>query len=136
MEKEKIYFIHSISNVMFGFGFSKEVSDFIGCQFALESDFGKSKLAKEHNNYCGMKFPLVRINVCSRISQSNVFAHYDCIRDCFIDYVLCLQYHKPLRKEIEDLSLFKFFIKWYCPEKDYINKITNLFNLYQNGKEK
>ena len=135
MEKEKIKFIEDVAIILRPYGFSDEVSEFVGCQFALESDFGKSSLAKEHQNYCGMRFPLVRPTLAKPIDGSS-FAAFDNLVLCVVDFILCFAYHQPCRKDMEIINYYKSFIKWYCPEKTYIQRITNLFNQFQNERDK
>lgn len=113
-----------------------DVITFIACQFALESSFGTSRLAKECHNHCGMKAPLVRPSTALNRGVSVVFADYPNKYFCIVDYFLCLSYHQPLAKQLENLDLFKHFIKFYCPEKDYVNKIINLFNQFKNEYKK
>lgn len=117
------------------------VGDWIGCQFALESNFGISNLAKDNNNYCGMRNPLVRISSARHVGDPLYnWAIYDNLNDCIIDYILCIQYHKPLSVDYDTIEHFsRFIMKFYCPERDYIDKINKIysqFNSYQNGKEK
>ena len=108
---------------------SADVRDFIICQFALESNFGKSRLAHDCNNYCGMRYPRVRISSICELDDRSGFAKYPDIYHCIADYFLCLQYHRPISSDWENLNHFKSFIKkFYCPEKDYLERITNLFN--------
>lgn len=119
------------------FGFQRDVAEFIACQFALESNFGRSHLATLFNNYCGMRMPLVRINVVLAQDPKTGFAIYSSLFDCILDYMLCLQYHRPISSIRTSVDRFKFFIKeFYCPEKDYIDKITNLLKSYKNEQTK
>jgi uncharacterized FlgJ-related protein len=114
---------------------SEDVKDFIICQFALESQFGKSRLAHDCNNYCGMRYPRVRIATSCEIDEKSGFAKYPSIYYCIIDYFLALQYHRPFREDLEDVEKFKRFIsKFYCPERDYIERITKLFNQLKSYK--
>lgn len=113
-----------------------DVITFIACQFALESNFGTSEIAKSLYNHCGMKAPLVRPSTALNRGISNVFADYSDKHLCIVDYFLCLSYWRPLSKDLENLDLFKYFIKFYCPEKDYVQRITNLFNQFKNEYKK
>lgn len=116
------------------FTFQNDVADFIACQFALESDFGCSNLAKLQHNYCGMRVPFLRISTCKNFqSKHSEFACYETLYDCIVDYVLCLQYHCPLRKELDNLNLFKGFIKFYCPDRDYVSRIETIYNQFFNN---
>lgn len=133
MEKFKKDFIEMLIPEFRKFGFCQEVSEFIACQFALESNFGRSHLSTLYNNMCGMRMPLVRITTAIAKDVNSGFAIYSSIHDCIIDYMLCLQYHRPMSDIRESIERFKFFIKnWYCPEVDYLNKITKLLKSYKN----
>lgn len=110
---------------------------FIACQFALESNYGSSNLAKVQKNYCGMKNPLVRPS--TSVTRGDGQQHYACYMyriHCIVDYFLCLSYHRPLAKELENLDLFKSFLKkFYCPEKDYIDKINSIYQQFKSLKD-
>lgn len=131
-------YIKSISRVFDCFNFYPDVSVFIACQFALESNFGTSKLAVDNNNHSGMKNPMVRIScsVCFG-NSSHYWAYFHNLHSCCVDYVLCLQYHRPLSVDYDTPEHFARFIsKFYCPEKDYITKIFKIYNQFksqQNG---
>lgn len=137
MKKEHVDFINQVSSLLLDYHFSKEVADFIGCQFALESSFGRSSLALNHNNFCGMKTPMVRISVADNFSVSdsnNVFAHYSGLEWCICDYVLCIQYHRPKFDDFHNLQSFMHFIKgWYCPDKDYISSINRIYVQFKSN---
>ena len=113
---------------------SNDVALFISCQFALESNFGESELATNYNNITGMRRALVRPSTCREIKGS-YFAAYSSLVDCVADYFLCLAFH---RLEHCDLCSVKAFIpainKWYCLEKDYIHKITQIYNNFKSFK--
>lgn len=119
----------------------RHLSVWIGCQFALESNYGNSNLAKVNNNYCGMKNPLVRISTALHAGDPLFhWAVYDNLDDCITDYVLCIQYHKPISVDYDTIDHYSRFIsKFYCPEVDYIDKINKIYSQfisYKNGKEK
>lgn len=138
MEENKILFIRTVSKyLVVHFNFYQEVADFIGCQFALESCFGTSRLAVEDSNYCGMKRSLVRIS--SRLRggsfESKTFSVYLSLEDCIIDFVLLLQYRRPLSTNIDTIKHYCAFIQgWYCPEKDYIDKIQSIYSQFKNSQ--
>lgn len=136
MTEEKIEFIKKVALLLTCYHFSKEVATFVGCQFALESNFGLSKLAIDNKNYCGMRNPLVRISVANHAGDPNYhWAIYDNLSCCVLDFVLCIQYHKPLSVDYTILNHYKSFIKsWYCPEKDYLKKIEVIYNQFINSK--
>ena len=137
MNRENYLYIKDIQSRISGYyKLNDEISLYIACQFALESQYGKSTLVIAYNNHCGMRVPFVRISTA--INQGNAkesFAHYICLKACISDYILCLQYHRPLRKDLEDLDLFKAFIrKFYCPERDYIDKVNKIYQQFKSYK--
>lgn len=119
--------------------FPLDVCNWIACQFALESCFGNSSLARSNNNFCGMKNPLVRISSAIHAGDPNYFwAQYDDLFSCCVDYLLCIQYHRPLSCDYDTIEHYSCFIsKFYCPDRDYIDKVNLIysqFNSFKNGK--
>ncbi|MBO7734947.1 MAG: glucosaminidase domain-containing protein [Methanobrevibacter sp.] len=116
---------------------SYDVTLFIACQSALETNYGTSDLCRLFKNYFGMRNPM------SRPSTSKVWgncqfewANFNSCYSSIVDYFLCVAYRKPLAKELENLDLFKYFIKnWYCPEKDYIEKVSNIMSNFKSYKD-
>lgn len=136
MEKYQIQFIEKVCSKLACFNFDYEVRLFIACQFALESFYGLSSLAVKSHNYCGMKTPLVRISTADNagvVSPKDTFARYAGLDWCVCDFVLCLQYHKPLSDIRSSVQSYQNFIKsWYCPEKDYLFKINLIYNQFKS----
>ena len=140
MTDYQINFIRLVS-AQIPFNCSFEVRDFIACQIALESAFGESAISHRLNNFTGMRCVVTRLNNqckqdnCADLNTSN-FGYYASLYDCLIDYGYWLAYNKAGKRVLFDLVLFKaFLIKHkYCPEPDYIIRITNLLNSYKNGK--
>lgn len=141
MKKEQFDFIHRIRmhwllrNIVFG----KDVLDFIACQFALESNFGTSRLASINHNYCGMKIPSRRVTY--RDGQDGVFSTYACLDDCVKDYVSWLLYNRPNQMQLTYLDSFMIFLRdsGYCPETGYVDRINKVYNdlkTYQNEFKK
>ena len=116
--------------------FPQEVCDFIACQFSLESSFGESGLAHANNNYCGMRNPLVRISSALHAGDANYhWAHYVSLENCVLDYLLCLQYYRPLSTDYDSVVHFSRFIsKFYCPERTYIDKINLIYQQFKTFK--
>lgn len=107
-----------------------EVCCFIGCQFALESNFGNSALARKNNNHCGMKRPKIRPTY--NVEHSGVWAAYPILDDCIFDYFLWLVYNRITMRDLDSLD---HFTKWlrnskYCPEPDYVDRIMSIYNKY------
>lgn len=109
---------------------TKEVAIFIACQFALESDFGNSRFARENQNFCGMKSPINRIS--TNLNPQRSFASYSCFEDCCLDYCLWLSFNRCTVGKLAYLDYFKVFLreKNYCPEKDYIDRIQKIFDSF------
>lgn len=128
MKSYQLNFIERMHFLLRSFRLSDDVRTFIVAQFCLESNYGTSDLAIDAFNICGMRYPLVRIS--SSIGQdNNGFAKYDSLFVCIVDYFLCLQYHRPMSGVWQNVEDFKHFIRgWYCPEIDYLDKITSIFN--------
>lgn len=134
MNKSQFEFISRVSSIVSDLSqFPIEVADFIGCQFALESSFGESPLAHSNNNYCGMKNPLVRISTAIHSGNGQYhWAQYPNLFHCVIDYLLCLQYHRPISTQYDSIVHFSQFIsKFYCPDKDYINRINLIYQQFK-----
>lgn len=112
--------------------FNDDVSIWFASLFALESNYGNSLLAKEHNNLCSMKCPKVRISVCSNFGSDDIWATYVSHTICVLDFVLWLQYQRPLRKELESPELLYSYFRKYCPEKDYISKINRIYQQFKS----
>ncbi len=77
--------------------------DYAACEAALESGYGASQLAREHNNLFGMKqhaqpvFTTVELPTWEVVHGQNVrtaagFVHYPTLTDCFKDRMATLQH--------------------------------------------
>lgn len=137
MNKQQFGFITTVSAYVKAMTqFPQEVADFIGCQFALESSYGESSLAHSNNNYCGMRNPLVRISCALHAGNGQYhWAQYVDLFACVMDYLLCLQYHLPTSDNYDNINRFSNFIKkFYCPEKDYIDRINKIYQQFKTFK--
>ena len=116
--------------------FSTEIAEFIGCQFALESNFGISRLAIISRNYCGMKPAFRRVSYRIYEKDDNGFAVFDSLDSCVLDYVSWIYYNRPNKQELTYLDSFIIFLRnsGYCPEKDYISKIQSIYQQFKNYK--
>lgn len=122
-----------LERVFFGlliYNMCDEVRKFIACQFALESDFGESAIARENYNYCGMKLPSSRPT--SAVGMWRGHAVYNNIHRCIDDYFYWLLYNRFTQLELNDLFAFKSHLakSGYCPSSDYVERIDNLFKQY------
>lgn len=140
MTQTNFLFCSGVASIIHAFSqFPQDVCNWIACQFALESSFGESSLAHSNNNYCGMSNPLIRISSAIHAGDPiYVWAQYDDLFSCCIDYLLCVQYHRPLSSDYDTIVHYSRFIsKFYCPEEGYIDKVNLIysqFNSFQNGK--
>lgn len=132
----KFLFLDHVSSLLKRFGFSDDVSYFIACQFALESDFGNSHLVQQYRNYCGMLCPMVRLTTAFNAGDgSATWASYHDLDDCVTDFILCLQYHRPLSDiKYNVVAYCRFISPFYCPERDYISKINSIYTQFKNYK--
>lgn len=137
MEKAEVFkarkcFLESVSysHVLREFITNEDVRNFIACQFALESNFGCSALARRRYNFCGMKLPKSRLFYGYECSDS--FAKYNSLNDCVKDYVSWVLYNRPSRGVVSSVDCYSNWLesKGYCPEKDYVDKIRVIYNQY------
>lgn len=132
MEKYKTKFIekvlkHELFTTLWGSG-THNVALFIACQFALESDFGCSRLARECNNISGMRSPSLRLTL-DVYHASGEFAVFYSWSECISDYFLWLAWNHFNLDDFQDLNKFKRKLVscGYCPENDYINRINKIY---------
>lgn len=133
MEETKQIFIKTWSTYLRTYcrTISPDVAEYIACQFALESNFGNSKLAKEQNNITGMRRPLVR-PTCSLDTQTH-FATYQNQSFGVLDFLLCLSFHKLQAYNLDTIKHYKAATeKWYCPERDYHTKIQFIYSQFKS----
>lgn len=114
---------------------SSDVRLFIACQFALESDFGRSHIASRCSNFCGMKVPSIRLSTATNkglIDAVGDFANYNSLADCVLDYCLWLSYNRISVDAQVNVNCFKDFLveKKYCPLSDYISRIEAIYNQF------
>ena len=99
----------------------------IACQFALESDFGKSRLAIGQNNFSGMKVPALRITTCiSPTLEVGGFATYNSFEDCLCDFLIWLAYNR-----VNSYTEWETALRHYCPEADYYNRINSIYKQFK-----
>ena len=99
----------------------------IACQFALESDFGRSRLAVSSNNHCGMKVPALRVSTTtSSTLDVGSFASYDSFESCLVDFLIWLAYNK-----VNTYSQWEKSLKVYCPEADYYARINSIYKQFK-----
>lgn len=144
MEKEMFIMDYALQCIMFKC--SPEVALFIASQFALESNFGRSVIAKENCNICGMKFPKLRVTTA--LWENRGHAVYHTTYFCVVDYFLWLSRFDFTQRDLIDLERFKSRLEKsnYCPSILYIESIESIYDTYtdlltklnsfKNGKEK
>lgn len=144
MEKKDFILNYAIDCIHFNC--SIEVALFIASQFALESNFGRSDIAKENCNICGMKFPKLRVTTA--LWENRGHAVYTANGYCVVDYFLWLSRFDFNQRDLVDLDRFKSRLQKsnYCPSPRYIESIESIYDTYtdlltqlnsfKNGKEK
>lgn len=112
--------------------FNGDICDFVACQFAFESNFGRSNLAIEACNHSGMKVPHSR--VCNNIGSYKGFSKYSTLGQCILDYILWVFYNRPSRVDLSCVSSFMKFLerKCYCSDFGYTQAIYSLYKKYEN----
>lgn len=132
---EKLNFLTKVVQYLSRYtNISQEVRKVIACQFALECNFGNSIQVVEKNNYCGMHVPTSRPTLALNAGKFILypFAAYSNLSTCIEDYILCISFQRPCRKDLEDVNSFLEFIKFYCPDKYYSERIRSIYNQYFN----
>lgn len=109
---------------------SVSVANFIACQFALESDFGQSSIARNANNFGGMKKACLRPTTA--MSEYKGHADYMCVREFYDDYCFWLCWNHFTQKELSHVELFvdHLSISGYCPASSYIASIRDIYNQF------
>lgn len=130
MTTEQLLFIEVISNSIHLYGLNEELRLTIACQFALESNYGKSKLVATNLNYCGMKMPKIRPTIA--ISEYNGYAKYASTNDCIKDYIIWLLWNKPTKNDLNNAEQYLDFIirNNYAEDKNYKKKILQIYKNY------
>lgn len=137
MEEYQILYIEKIAyfDTLRRF-FNGDICDFVACQFAIESNFGRSNLAIEACNHSGMKVPHRR--VCNNIGSYKGFSKYLNLCQCILDYILWVFYYRPSLDDLSCVSSFMKFLerKGYCPYYGYTQSIYLLYKKYKNECER
>ncbi len=128
MEKQKFLMDYALQCIKFNC--SAEVALFIASQFALESNFGRSDIAKENCNICGMLLSRFRITTALWVNRGH--AVYLSTLYCVIDYFLWLSRFDFNQRDLVDLECFKTRLQKsnYCPSKRYIDSIESIYDTY------
>lgn len=98
-------------------------------QMRLESGNFKSTLAKDCNNFFGMKHPNIRTNV-SLGANSRGFATYDNWAMSVLDYGL---WQKMYASGLNEEEYYCMLSKHYAEDSDYCKKITNIIKTIDYG---
>lgn len=133
MDSLKVAFIRRVAHSLCLSNLSSDVSHYIACQFALESNFGDSSLSRTRQNYCGMKHPIVRPTLS--YGAYNDFACYMSFDDCVFDYLLWLAYKRPPKGTLNCFDAFRSWLSLsgYCPEPTYISRIDAIYSDYTHS---
>ena len=128
MEKKMFILDYAYQCIMFKC--SPEVALFIASQFALESNFGRSDIAKQNCNVCGMKMPKIRITTA--LWENLHHAVYSTTNLCVTDYFFWLSRFDFNQRDLVDLERFKSRLEKsnYCPSFRYIESIESIYDTY------
>lgn len=96
-------------------------------QMKLESGHYQSNLAKENNNYFGMRHPAQRLTVS--VKSKNGYAHYRNWAYSILDYALWQRRYAYNLSEDDYLTKLS---KVYAEDKNYIEKVKKLRKNLQN----
>lgn len=135
-----ILFIHRVLKSIYHYcpEIDENVALFIAAQFALESEFGRSSIAKDNCNYCGMKIPSSRFTSTVKMSYNlhPSFMSYANLDECVLDYFYRCAWFQFSFNHFQNVDDFKRVLRnsGYCPEKDYISRIEKIYNQFINLK--
>lgn len=90
-------------------------------QMKLESAHFQSKLAKENNNYFGMKHPRQRLTMS--MGEKNGYAHFRSWAYSILDYAL---WQKRYAYDLDEQEYLKKIGSVYAEDEEYIRKVKNL----------
>jgi hypothetical protein len=90
-------------------------------QMKLESGHYQSKLAKENNNYFGMKHPRQRLTMS--MGEKNGYAHFRSWAYSILDYAL---WQKRYAYDLDEQEYLQKIGSVYAEDEEYIRKVKNL----------
>lgn len=90
-------------------------------QMKLESGHYQSKLAKENNNYFGMKHPRKRLTMS--MGEKNGYAHFRSWAYSILDYAL---WQKRYAYDLDEQEYLKKIGSVYAEDEEYIRKVKSL----------
>lgn len=90
-------------------------------QMKLESSHYQSKLAKENNNYFGMKHPRQRLTMS--MGEKNGYANFRSWAHSILDYAL---WQKRYAYDLDEQEYLKKIGSVYAEDEEYIRKVKNL----------
>lgn len=95
-------------------------SDIVYRQYAIESGWGTSILATEHNNLFGMTYPTSRPTTATGKTESG-FAIYNSVRESVIDYAI---WQSTFAFNLTEKEYLSYLGKVYAEDPKYIWKLT------------
>lgn len=98
-----------------------EHSHIVLAQMKLESSHYQSKLAKENNNYFGMKHPRQRLTMS--MGEKNGYANFRSWAHSILDYAL---WQKRYAYDLDEQEYLKKIGSVYAEDEEYIRKVKNL----------
>lgn len=90
-------------------------------QMKLESGNYQSKLAKENNNYFGMRHPAQRLTVS--VKSKNGYAHYRNWCYSILDYAL---WQRRYAYDLNESDYLTKLSNVYAEDKEYVNKLSTI----------
>lgn len=90
-------------------------------QMKLESGHYQSKLAKENNNYFGMKHPRQRLTMS--MGEKNGYAHFRSWAHSILDYAL---WQKRYAYDLDEQEYLQKIGSVYAEDEEYIRKVKSL----------
>lgn len=90
-------------------------------QMKLESGHYQSKLAKENNNYFGMKHPRQRLTMS--MGEKNGYAHFRSWAHSILDYAL---WQKRYAYDLNEQEYLQKIGSVYAEDEEYIRKVKSL----------
>ena len=138
MNKQQELFVKKITeNSLMQSVFNYKMRIVVAAQFALESNWGKSKIATENSNLCGMKMPKTRPTTAK--AERNGYAAYLNEYDCIVDYVIWIMWGRPYFKKLWHLDNYMQYLKEknYSEDENYDAKVEAIYNeIYEHLKQK
>lgn len=135
MKERNYLFIQGISkDIQYLFPFvHPDIADFIACQCACETAYGRSTIFLENKNCFGMKIAKQRLQSCLGVNREH--ALYQDTMQSILDYFLWLSYNAFVQSDLRyDLDSFIRNFPWskYCPTFGYLDSIKSIYKSFKS----